>query len=216
MDHRVSKDMISSGMSYSGSQSKEDLGRTQYGAAARPDALMNAYQAMYPQQPEQLDEGYKEIDRKKENKMYARAGNLARTALSSKGKKKEEAQKKSSNIVSAITKQKENKRFDEIGKSPKHNEEADLFDIIKGRLIDEGYSEEEAIRIMVNMGEGIIEAYGDANPSIGGRPVMTGGKPMSMNQAEIKGLERLNKMKRENPKEYNKVQDKMELNLKKY
>merc|ERR1711991_282425 len=36
-----------------------------------------------------IEEGYKEIDRSKENKMYRRAGNLARTGLSSKGKKKE-------------------------------------------------------------------------------------------------------------------------------
>ena len=35
-----------------------------------------------------IEEGYKEIDRAKENKMYRRAGNLARTGLSSKGKKK--------------------------------------------------------------------------------------------------------------------------------
>ena len=46
----------------------------------------------------------------------------SRTALSSKGKEKEEAQTKSANIVKAITRQSEKKRFDEIGKSPKHNE----------------------------------------------------------------------------------------------
>jgi hypothetical protein len=53
-----------------------------------------------------------------------------------------------------------------------------------------------------------LEAYGDANPSIDGKPVMFRGKPMSMNQAEIKGLERLNKLKKKNPKEYNKVTEK--------
>ena len=52
------------------------------------------------------------------------------------------------------------------------------------------------------------EAHGDANPSIDGKPVMFRGKPMSMNQAEINGLERLNKLKKENPKEYNKVTEK--------
>ena len=76
---------------------------------------------LYAPHPD-IEEAYKEIDREKENKMYRRAGNLARTALSSKGKKKEEAQKKSSNIVSAITRQKEKERFDRIGQSPKHNE----------------------------------------------------------------------------------------------
>ena len=73
----------------------------------------------------EIEEGYKPIGREKESEMYRRAGNLARTSLSSKGKKKEEAQKKSSNIVSAITRQKEKERFDRIGKSPSHNEEVE-------------------------------------------------------------------------------------------
>lgn len=53
-----------------------------------------------------------------------------------------------------------------------------------------------------------LEAYGDANPSVDSNPVMFRGKPMSMNQAEIKGLGKLNKLKKENPKEYNKVTEK--------
>ena len=69
---------------------------------------------------ETQEEGYKPIDKKKETAMYRRAGNLARTSLSSKGKKKEEAQDKSAKIVSAITKQKEDERFERIGKDPKH------------------------------------------------------------------------------------------------
>jgi len=68
----------------------------------------------------EIEEGYKEIDKKKENAMYRRAGNLARTSLSSKGKTKEDAQNKSAKIVSAIARQKENERFERIGKDPKH------------------------------------------------------------------------------------------------
>ena len=64
---------------------------------------------------ETQEEGYKPIDKEKENKMYRRAGNLARTSLSSKGKKKEDAQNKSSKIVSAIARQKENERFAKMG-----------------------------------------------------------------------------------------------------
>jgi len=74
----------------------------------------------------EVEEGYKPIDRKKESAMYRRAGNLARTSLSSRGKKKEEAQTKSAKIVSAITRQKEKERFDRIGQSPAHNEEFEL------------------------------------------------------------------------------------------
>ena len=69
---------------------------------------------------ETQEEGYKPIDKKKETAMYRRAGNLARTSLSSKGKEKEDAQEKSGKIVSAITKQKEDERFERIGKDPKH------------------------------------------------------------------------------------------------
>jgi len=47
MDHRVSKDMISSGMTPSGQRSQADLGRTQYGSAPSPDSLMDAYKAIY-------------------------------------------------------------------------------------------------------------------------------------------------------------------------
>ena len=61
-----------------------------------------------------IEEGYKEIDRAKENKMYRRAGNLARTGLSSKGKKKEDALNKSNKIVSAISSQKERERFSKM------------------------------------------------------------------------------------------------------
>jgi hypothetical protein len=61
-----------------------------------------------------IEEGYKEIDRSKENKMYRRAGNLARTGLASKGKKKEDALNKSNKIVSAISSQKERERFSKM------------------------------------------------------------------------------------------------------
>jgi len=62
----------------------------------------------------EVEEGYKPIDKKKENEMYRRAGNLARTSLSSKGKKKLDSASKSAKIVSAISRQKENERFDKM------------------------------------------------------------------------------------------------------
>lgn len=58
-------------------------------------------------------EGFKPIDKDKENRMYRRAGNLARQSLSTKDKKeKYKSARKSANIVSAITRQKEDERFD--------------------------------------------------------------------------------------------------------
>ena len=47
MDHRISKDMISSGMKPSGEKSQAELGRTQYGSAPTPSSLMDAYKSMY-------------------------------------------------------------------------------------------------------------------------------------------------------------------------
>ena len=66
---------------------------------------------------EEVEEGYKPIDKKKETAMYRRAGNLSRDALS-KGmstKKGSAAQDKSTKIVSAISRQKEKERFAKMG-----------------------------------------------------------------------------------------------------
>jgi len=57
MDHKVSKDMISSGMIPSGEKTQADLGRTQYGSAPSPSKLMDAYKSMYGNKGETLDEG---------------------------------------------------------------------------------------------------------------------------------------------------------------
>jgi len=50
MDHKVSKDMISSGMIPSGEKTQADLGRTQYGSAPSPNKLMDAYKSMYKEE----------------------------------------------------------------------------------------------------------------------------------------------------------------------
>ena len=47
MDHKVSKDMISSGMIPSGEKTQADLGRTQYGSAPSPNTLLDAYKSIY-------------------------------------------------------------------------------------------------------------------------------------------------------------------------
>ena len=78
----------------------------------------------------EVEEGYKEIDKDKENRMYRRAGNLARQSLASKGQKKYTAAKKSANIVSAITRQKENERFAKMADEKardNYNEERKAF-----------------------------------------------------------------------------------------
>ena len=53
MDHRVSKDMISQGMSVTGEKKTEDLGGSQYGSVATPSSLMDAYSSMYKKEVEE-------------------------------------------------------------------------------------------------------------------------------------------------------------------
>ena len=56
MDHKVSKDMISSGMIPSGEKTQADLSRTQYGSAPSPSKLMDAYKSMYDKKEEVINE----------------------------------------------------------------------------------------------------------------------------------------------------------------
>ena len=84
---------------------------TREGRHGEADALYKEFQ----REESEVEEGYKEIDRDKENRMYRRAGNLARQSLASKGMEKKDTAKKSAKIVSAITRQKENERFAKMG-----------------------------------------------------------------------------------------------------
>ena len=59
MDHKVSKDMISSGMIPSGKKTQADLGKTQYGSAPSPSKLMDAYKSMYEKKEEVINEHHK-------------------------------------------------------------------------------------------------------------------------------------------------------------
>ena len=101
---------------------------------------MLGLQNSYEQEGELVDEGKKDLP---QTKMYRKAGNLARQALSSKGAKKEKAMDRSAKIVSAITRETERKRFDEIGKSPAHNsnyKEEYGGGMKKGGSYDKGYA----------------------------------------------------------------------------
>ena len=59
MDHKVSKDMISSGMIPSGEKTQSDLSRTQYGSVPSPSKLMDAYKSMYEKKEEVINEHHK-------------------------------------------------------------------------------------------------------------------------------------------------------------
>ena len=128
MDHRISKDMISSGMTPSGEKTQADLGRTQYGSAPSPSSLMDAYKAIYEHHQKDADGNVIPHEEKEELKEGKMPEGLKNYLMKKKGKKEDK-------------------------KDDMKKEGVDLFDLVKGKLIDEGCDEQEAINIMVNISE---------------------------------------------------------------
>jgi hypothetical protein len=128
MDHKVSKDMISSGMIPSGEKTQADLGRTQYGSAPSPSSLMDAYRTIYEHHQKDADGKVIEHEEKEELNEGKMPEGLKNYLMKKNGKKED--------------------KKDEMKK-----EGADLFDLVKSKLIDEGVDEKEALKIMVNLSE---------------------------------------------------------------
>ena len=143
MDHKVSKDMISSGMIPSGEKTQADLGRTQYGSAPSPSSLVEAYKSIYEHHQKDADGKVVEHDEKEELNEGKMPEGL-KNYLMKKGKKEDK-------------------------KDDMKKEGVDLFDLVKGKLIDEGCDEQEAIKIMVNLSEE------DLNELLGKAALVTGG-----------------------------------------
>ena len=125
MDHKISKDMISSGLTPSGEKTQADLGRTQYGSAPSPSSLMEAYRSIYEHHQKDADGNVipHEEEEVKEGKMPE---GLKNYLMKKKGKK------------------------DDMKKDDMKKEDADLFDLVKGKLVDEGVDEKEALKLMAN------------------------------------------------------------------
>ena len=125
MDHKISKDMISSGLTPSGEKTQADLGRTQYGSAPSPSSLMEAYRSMYEHHQKDADGNVipHEEEEVKEGKMPE---GLKNYLMKKKGKK------------------------DDMKKDDMKKEAVDLFDLVKGKLVDEGVDEKEALKLMAN------------------------------------------------------------------
>ena len=230
MDHKISKDMISSGMIPSGEKTQADLGRTQYGSAPSPSSLMEAYRSIY--EHHQKDADGKVIEHgEKEELNEGKMPEGLKNYLMKKGKKKDDKDMKEERVrgggvSSSMPKQKQyqkiidkltgyeqtqkgvgaaglipdsafsnpNPRRSDTRPSPKPSPspspskpsspspdvppvkepktpspkpskpygkdaplnmmtDLDLFDLVKGRLLDEGCDEQEAINIMVNLSE---------------------------------------------------------------
>ena len=125
MDHKISKDMISSGMIPSGEKTQADLGRTQYGSAPSPSSLMDAYRTIYEHHQKDADGNVIPHEEKEELNEGKMPEGLKNYLMKKKGKKEDK-------------------------KEDMKKEDADLFDIVKSKLIDEGVDEKEALKLMVN------------------------------------------------------------------
>jgi len=146
MDHKVSKDMISSGMIPSGEKTQADLGRTQYGSAPSPSKLMDAYKSMY-EKNEVINEHHKkdadgntiphEGEELNEGKIPA---GLQAYLDKKKGKKEDKKEVK---------------------------EETDLFDVISTHFINEGYEEKDVYKAMASLTEDQLQNLDEALPAIG-------------------------------------------------
>ena len=126
MDHKISKDMISSGLTPSGEKTQADLGRTQYGSAPSPSSLMDAYKSIYEHHQKDADGKVIEHEEKEELNEGKMPEGLKNYLMKKKGKK------------------------DDMKKDDMKKEDADLFDLVKGKLIDEGVDEKEALKLMAN------------------------------------------------------------------
>ena len=149
MDHKISKDMISSGMIPSGEKTQADLGRTQYGSASSPSSLMEAYRSIY--EHHQKDADGKVIEHgEKEELNEGKMPEGLKNYLMKKGKKKDDKDMKEERVKNDV----------------------DLFDLVKGRLIDEGCDEQEAINIMINLSE---EELNEISEGLAGMALKLGG-----------------------------------------
>ena len=191
MDHRISKDMISSGMIPSGEKNQEDLSRTQYGTAPSPNALSDVYKKMYETKEEVINEHHQKDkdgntiphDGEELNefvvtgtmaalkaatalagkkalaggaKMLAGKAGLkavAKPTISNVAKAGSEAVKRAAGnpMVQNQAMMSANQPKEKTNKTSTISADADLFDIVKGQLLDEGLTEEEIRDIMLTL-----------------------------------------------------------------
>ena len=145
MDHKISKDMISSGMIPSGEKTQADLGRTQYGSAPSPSSLMDAYKKIY--EHHQKDADGKVIEHEEEEVKETYKGlEAAGGHMSLKGNESDSQVMRQALGIKTKTKTNTTTK-------PTLSQDVDLFDLIKGRLLDEGADEEEALKIMANISQ---------------------------------------------------------------
>jgi len=167
MDHKVSKDMISSGMIPSGEKTQADLGRTQYGSAPSPSKLMDAYKSMYEHHQKDKDgntiphEG-EEVKEENINELKTRTMlNYIDKASDSASKQLDKANKTTSRKkeVKARLKMDSRERGIEMAKDKIMKRVKEEYDLVYEHFIGEGFSEEETFERMSNLTEEQLDEF---------------------------------------------------------
>ena len=212
MDHKVSKDMISSGMIPSGEKTQADLGRTQYGSTPSPSSLMEAYRSIY--EHHQKDENGNTIPHEGEElnealplaPLAVAAGmtgasiygaNLLRKSL----KKDKPTEVKPTNPSGKVM-----PKPSKPSKPVPQMNDVDLFDLVKGKLIDEGCDEQEAIKIMVNASQDELQQLAELD-RMGGPAAIAGilGAGAFGAKKVIQGVNNMRKNLQQKTKQKNKM-----------
>ena len=212
MDHKVSKDMISSGMIPSGEKTQGDLGRPQYGSTPSPSSLMEAYRSIY--EHHQKDENGNTIPHEGEElnealplaPLAVAAGmtgasiygaNLLRKSL----KKDKPTEVKPTNPSGKVM-----PKPSKPSKPVPQMNDVDLFDLVKGKLIDEGCDEQEAIKIMVNASQDELQQIAEMD-RMGGPAAIAGilGAGAFGAKKVIQGVNNMRKNLQQKTKQKNKM-----------
>ena len=176
MDHRISKDMISNGMTPSGQKSQQDLSRSQYGSAATPASLAEAYRQIHESMV--TKKPMPQMPPKTSPRPSVNPQDKVKRDPSDYGMKKEEYGTKDSSAPPSVkgekpmgqhpgkspdkatrdkyeTQRRRNEAPTGVGVPDKSvgygqlQQSVDLFDIVKGHLIDEhNLSEDVALQLM--------------------------------------------------------------------
>ena len=222
MDHKISKDMISSGMIPSGEKTQADLGRTQYGSAPSPSSLVEAYRSIY--EHHQKDADGKVIEHgEKEELNEGKMPEGLKNYLMKKGKKKDDKDMKEMyggggstnttpkpNPATPAKKpgliQRLKDRTAATNAAINQMNDVDLFDLIKGRLIDEGCDEQEAIKIMVNASQDELQQIAEMD-RMGGPAAIAGilGAGAFGAKKVIQGVNNMRKNLQQKTKQKNKM-----------
>ena len=218
MDHKVSKDMISSGMIPSGEKTQADLGRTQYGSAPSPSSLMDAYRSIY--EHHQKDADGKVIEHgEKEELNEGKMPEGLKNYLMKKGKKEDKKDDMKEGMVGMAAKAlggpvvskalevaNKMKKKPTSTKKPMIQSSYDLFDLVKGKLIDEGVDEKEALKLMANASQEQLQQIVEMD-KLGGITALTalGGAAAMGAKKVIDGVKGMRKNLQQKTQQKNKM-----------